>query len=126
MKQYCVVWHSSLTNVDSNNLERFQNWATRILLLKEEYNTYEDALKTLEIKSLYERRLVLCERIAKNTTEYDKLKLMFPKKETETNMEIRNTEQYEINLANTKTQKFFNPIYSKTSKWNNYVMINQS
>ena len=92
------------TNKDSINLERVKKSATRIIL-KEEYNTYEDALKSLEIKSLYEKSLVLCEKFAENTTEHVKLKSMFSKKQPTTNMEIRNQEEYETNMSNTEGYK---------------------
>ena len=104
LEQSCVVWHSCLTNEDSNNLERIQKSATRIIL-KEEYNTYEDALTTLNITSLYERRLVLCVKFAKNTTEHKKLKSMFPKNENNAAMQTRDKEEYKTNMANTERYK---------------------
>ena len=55
LEQSSTVWHSSLTVEDSQDIERVQNSAVRIIL-KEEYNNYEDALDILNLETLSERR----------------------------------------------------------------------
>ena len=55
LEQFCTVWHSGLTEENSQDLERIQKSALRIIL-QESYSTYENALNFLEIDILYERR----------------------------------------------------------------------
>ena len=50
-----VVWHSSLTKTNENDLERVQKSALK-LILKDEYRDYKNALKVLAVESLFERR----------------------------------------------------------------------
>ena len=58
LEQSCTVWNSGLTQEDSENLERVQKSALRIIL-QENSTTYESALIKLDIESLAERREVL-------------------------------------------------------------------
>ena len=55
LEQSCTVWHSNLTVENCEDLERVQKSALRIIL-KEEYQTYEQALETLMLAKLSERR----------------------------------------------------------------------
>ena len=48
LEQSCVIWHSTLTEEDRMSLERVQKNALRNIL-KEKYETYENALTTLKI-----------------------------------------------------------------------------
>ena len=58
--EYAVpVWHSSLTASQSNSLERVQKRASRIIL-GQRYIGYTEALHTLKLCSLAERRTQLC------------------------------------------------------------------
>ena len=43
LEQSCVLWHSSLTQENSEDLERRQKTFTK-LVLQEKYKTYEQAL----------------------------------------------------------------------------------
>ena len=49
------VWHSSLTKENSEDLERVQKAALKVIL-KEDYSNYEDALKQTHMESLHDRR----------------------------------------------------------------------
>ena len=51
LEQSAVVWHSSLTQKNDNDLERIQKAALKVIL-KERYQSYSEALSTLRIKSL--------------------------------------------------------------------------
>ena len=55
MEQSAAVWHSSLNKKDSKDLERVQKSALKVIL-GDRYNNYEEALKTIRIDSLDERR----------------------------------------------------------------------
>ena len=105
LEQSCVVWHSSLTVEDSNDLERVQKSAIKIIL-KEEFDEYEQGLQKLNLQSLYERRLTLCEKFAINTTTHEKLHTMFPKNENKTTSKTRHPETFKLNMALTKIHQF--------------------
>ena len=55
LEQACVVWHSSLTKENSEDLERIQKSFAK-LVLQEKYITYEEALIRLNLNSLADRR----------------------------------------------------------------------
>jgi hypothetical protein len=101
LEQSCTVWHSSLTEEDSTNLERVQKSALKIIL-KEDYQEYGLSLQTLNIQSLYERRIFLCETFAKNTSNHEKFKDFFPQNENKTTTETRKPEKYKVNMAFTE------------------------
>ena len=103
MEFSCAVWHHSITDEESENLERVQKVACRIIL-KEEYDGYDSALETLNLQRLDERRLKLCLQFAKKCTKHDKVSAMFPLNDTELN--LRNPEKYEVKFA--RTGRLFN------------------
>ena len=49
LEQFCTVWHSSLTHENSDDLERVQKIAVKIIF-KEDFRNYEHALNTLELE----------------------------------------------------------------------------
>ena len=55
LEQSAVIWHSSLTEDNKNDLERVQKNAFRNIL-KQEYTDYETAQKKLNLESLHARR----------------------------------------------------------------------
>ena len=55
LEQSCVLWHASLTSEDRDNIERVQKNAMRIIL-GENYTPYDDALETLMLAKLSDRR----------------------------------------------------------------------
>ena len=59
LEQSAVVWHSSLTEDNRNDLERIQKTACKIIL-GDKFKTYEQALLQLDIENLNERRKPLC------------------------------------------------------------------
>ena len=78
LEQSCVVWHSSITKEDSNNLERITKSALKIIL-QEDYEEYESSLKKINLQSLSERRVTICENFAMNTSKHEHLNTLFPK-----------------------------------------------
>ena len=101
LEQSCVVWHSSLTEQNSSDLERVQKSATKIIL-QERFKNYKNALEQLEIEDLKSRREALCLDFAKKCTKHEKLKHLFPKNSKEHQMNTRNSEVYKVYHANTK------------------------
>ena len=59
LEQSATVWHSSLTEENSNDLERVQKSAVRIML-GNSYSGYKKSLNILQIDSLRDRREQLC------------------------------------------------------------------
>ena len=67
------VWHFSITEAEVGDIERVQKIACKIML-KENYTNYENALATLQLSNLEERREMLCARFAKKCLKFDKTK----------------------------------------------------
>ena len=66
LEQACVVWHSSLTQENSEDLERVQKSATKIIM-GDKYENYE-----INLQTLYERRENLCLTFAKKCLENER------------------------------------------------------
>jgi hypothetical protein len=64
LEQSAVVWHSSLSGKNRRDLERVQKAAVRIML-GENYTSYKNGLKILNLKTLNDRRKELCLKFAK-------------------------------------------------------------
>ena len=77
LEQSAVVWHSSLSAEDKNDLERVQKSALKVIL-GEKYKGYKKALNDLCIETLDERRESLCLRFAKRCIKNEKTTKMFP------------------------------------------------
>ena len=59
LEQSCTVWHSGLTYQNSNDLERVQKVALR-LILNDQFKNYDPALVDLDLEKLSSRREKLC------------------------------------------------------------------
>ena len=101
LEQSAVVWHSSLSKKNRNELERVQKAAVKVIL-GNKYISYKDGLKTLNIQTLDDRREVLCLSFAKKCLKNEKVKSLFPLKKSEHNMKIRKTNKFKTERANTK------------------------
>ena len=99
-----VVWHSSLTKTNENDLERVQKSALK-LILKDEYKDYKSALKLLAVDSLFERREKLSLKFAKKCLKNENFKKLFPHRKSSHVMEKRKTEKYLIGNINTESYK---------------------
>ena len=115
LEQSAVVWHSSLTEENINDLERVQKSAVKIIL-GNKYQNYEEALDELGIETLEERRKTLCYRFAKKCLKNEKAEKMFPLNEKKHNMDTRKTEKYIVNHAHTDRLKIFALIYAKSTE----------
>ena len=73
------VWNSSLTGDEIARLERIQKTSFHIIL-SEQYNSYNSALKTLGIKKLSERRRKICLKFAKTAQKHRKFSSWFKPK----------------------------------------------
>ena len=72
----CIVWGSSLTDENIYNIERLQKSFCK-MVLEQKYKNYENALLTLNLKSLENRRKQLSLKFAKDAIEYDTMRDIF-------------------------------------------------
>ena len=101
LEQSAVVWHSSLTQENTDDLERVQKSAVKVILA-EKYMGYKKSLEKLNIETLYNRREQLCLNFAKSCIKNPKFNNMFPKNTKTHSMEMRNPEVFNVNHANTE------------------------
>ena len=99
LEQSCQVWHYSLSDEDTRNLERVQKVACSIIL-GHQYSGYHHALSTLKLQSLYERREKLCLKFAKACTRHPKVSDLFPLN-PDVPHDLRNREKYFVQPART-------------------------
>ena len=104
LEQSSSVWHSSLTIENSDDLERIQKSAVRIIM-GENYISYNQSLIKLDIESLKDRRESLCLNFAQKCTKNPRTKYMFPNNKNMHTMETRKREKYKVDHANTERLK---------------------
>ena len=112
LEQSATVWQSSLSQENIDDLDRVQNTACKVILQKI-YKGYKNALNTLDIETLAERRNALCLSFALKCTRNKKVSNLFPKNEKIHQMETRNPEIYKVQLAN--TQEIPSDLYAESS-----------
>ena len=100
LEQSAVVWHSSLSAENINDLERVQKSALKIIL-GDKYKGYKRALNDLCIESLVERRESLCLKFAKRCLKNEKAMKMFPLNDKKHQMNTRNAQKFKVEHANT-------------------------
>ena len=83
LEQSSVVWHSSLTEQQKNDLERVQKSALKIIL-GPKYVSYKKALEILDLEPLDQRRDYLSLRFALKCTRNERTRHMFPLNEKKT------------------------------------------
>ena len=103
LEQSCTVWHSSLTLEDIEDLERVQKSAMRIIL-KDGYHTYDQALETLGLCKLSDRREKMCLKFAKNCSKNELTKDLFPLNPT-SGMGTRDKQTFKVQHSNTDRLK---------------------
>ena len=99
----CVVWHSSLTNDNSDDLERVQKTALKVIY-KQSYISYKNALTRSKLEKLSFRRKKLCLKFARKCLKNDRVKHMFPKN-CKTGAKPRYREKFQVFHANTDRLK---------------------
>ena len=104
LEQSAPVWHSSLTKENSDDLERIQKCAVRVILGKQ-HTSYENSLEILNLKKLTERREYLSLTFAKRSLKNSKVKHMFPFRKELRSQTRRKTERFEVKRANTARLK---------------------
>jgi hypothetical protein len=104
LEQSCVVWHSSLTAENAQELERIQKAAVRIILGKN-FENYEEALDRIDLQPLNVRREELCLKFAIKSLKNPKVRDIFPKREKSPEMLLRDEEKFVVKHANTERMK---------------------
>ena len=99
LEQNCQVWHYSLCQEDIEDIERVQKVACKIIL-SSEYVSYPDALRSLNLESLYERRNNLSLKFAKKCLKHPRLETMFPRN-PESQYQLRNSKKYYVQPSRT-------------------------
>ena len=99
LEQSCVVWHTSITEEEASDLERVQKVACKVIL-KDRYESYEQARSILNLKMLADRRTDLCLRFAKKCLKMEKTRDMFPLNDCN-QLENRHREKCFVQYAST-------------------------
>ena len=95
----CCVWNFSITEAETEDIERVQKVACKIIL-KDSYNSYENALNTLKLENLKERRRKLCLKFTQHCLKTNKSKGMFPLND-HNKIKVRSNEKFNVNFAST-------------------------
>ena len=74
-------------------------------MLQEKYKSYQNALNTLEIDTLFQRRELLTLNYAKKCVTHPKMKDLFQPNNSKHPMKVRNHERYQVMHANTERFK---------------------
>ena len=83
-----------------DNIERIQKVALRICL-KDNSGSYDNALVITGLKTLAERRKILCLRFARKCVRHPEMKQMFPLNEKKVGVSTRDPEIFHIQPSNT-------------------------
>ena len=101
--EYCSVsFHSSLTQEQSRKLEGIQRTCLKVIL-GDEYESYQTALKTLGLETLEARRKQKCLSFALKCLKHPRNQRLFPVNRNNNNHDIRSNEKFEVNFARTST-----------------------
>ena len=103
LEQSCVIWHSTLTEENKEDLERVQKNACRNIL-QERYVNYENALHILKIDTLFLRREKLLYRFGKSCETIEHTRDLFPLNMKAHDMNTRGAEKYKV--LHTNTERF--------------------
>ena len=105
LEQSCVVWHSSLTQENKDDIERVQKNSMRVIL-RQSYTTYKNALNILDLETLEERREKFSLKFALKCLKCSHTENLFEHKEKHHEMKLRHSEQFEV--THVKTQRYKN------------------
>ena len=104
LEKSCVVWHSSLTLKNTNDLERVQRAAVKIITSGK--YSYQEGLTFLNLPTLKERRETLTVKFAKKCLTNKKTRGMFKNNHKKHFMKLRYSKQFKE--ENIKTKRLYN------------------
>ena len=103
--EYCsVAFHSSLTQEQSDKLEKVQKTSLKIIL-SESYVSYSAALEMCGLQTLSNRRQKRCLDFAIKSVKHDRNSRMFPRNLVTSERYVRYREIFHVNFAKTSTYK---------------------
>ena len=114
LEQSCAIWHSSLTEQNSDDLERTQK-AFAKLTLQNKYENYEKALLKLNLIKLSERRHILMMRFCENGIKQKTLDDLFPLRQKEHNMKTRGIEKFKVTHAEKERLRKSSVVYMQNA-----------
>ena len=84
------------------------------MILMDNYMSYENALKVLDLETLSDRRENLCLSFARKCLKNERMSQYFEKNEKEHQMKTRNEEKFKVSMAHTeKMKKIANYLHAK-------------
>jgi hypothetical protein len=99
LMEYCaVVWHSRLTLEQSDKLERVQKISLKVIL-GEDYDSYDAALKLCNLETLFDRRGERCMSFAKRCIKHPVNKRLFPLNRDKHDLHDETRERFTVNFA---------------------------
>ena len=117
----CPVFHTQLTDENTENIERVQKIVTKIIL-SYRYENYDEAHIYLDLDSLSQRRENLCLTFALKCLKNDKHKTLF-KLSDPTEHDFRTKSLFEEQYA--RTARYYNsPVLALTRILNDYFLKN--
>ena len=103
--EYCsVVFHSRLTQEQSDKLERIQKTCLKVILT-DMYIDYNSALEMTGLDTLQSRRLKRCLDFSVKCCEHPRNKRLLPLSEANPSQKMRTMEMFKVNFAKTSTYK---------------------
>ena len=115
LEQSAVLWAGSLTQENKEDLERTQKSFAKLVLNKDynedQENSYQNALMKLNIQTLEQRRKELCLQFAKDSIKSGMLKDLLKENTVKNGMNMRNSEKYEVLMANRERTRESSIIY---------------
>ena len=101
--EYCsVVFHSRLTEEQSDKLERIQKTCLRVIL-GEMYIDYTSALEMTGLETLRSRRLKRCLDFSKKCVNHPRHRRLFPLQDNYSTYEMGKRDKFKVNFARTSS-----------------------
>ena len=113
LESNCPVFHSMLTQEQTDDIERLQKIVSRVILV-DQYSSYEQACRLLNIQTLKQRRIQLCLTFSLKILENEKFKDYFQPNHNSSN--IRCQEKFQVPFAHTSIYQDSSKEY-KTTQW---------
>ena len=124
LEQSAVLWTSSLTQENKNDLEQMQKCFVKLIYpnryKSQSDQSYRDLLLELNLQTLEQRREILSLKFAKDGIKFNKLKDLFPENTNEHSMKTRHQEKYKVLHANTNRLKNSSILYMQNLLNNEY------
>ena len=100
--EYCaVVFHSSLTQQQSDKLEKIQKTCLKVIL-DDMYINYEAALEMTALQTLHQRRLNRCLDFSLKCVKHPRNTRLFPLNPSTSEHFLRTREPFQVNFGRTK------------------------